>query len=487
MAFKHGAYSGEQATSLASPITSGAGLQVVIGTAPVHLAENPYATVGKPIICYDFSSCEQQLGYSEDFKSFTLCEAMDFNFRVFNNAPLIFINVLDPSNSNHTQKNSEESVPVSTDGTATYDKKYVLLDTLVVKSGSQTLERGTDYVASFASGGSLSISLLIDPPSDNTLKISSTSIDPQGVSVNDIVGGYNAKTGAETGIELVRRVYPLLGLVPGNLLAPGWSWNPVVAAALSAKTNALNGNFKCMALVDIAADENGATVYTDCKKAKTALGATDIRTIVFWPKAVIGTKQYYLSTVCAALMAATDADNGDVPYDSPSNLSGKITGTVLKDGTSVLLDQQQANDILNAQGITTAINSANGYVIWGNHTASYPGTSDPKDHWINCRRMFNWDANNFILTYSQYVDRNYSRQLIRSIVDSRNMTGNGYVAKGYLAAYKCTFLDSENTETDIIAGHLTTHTYLAPYVPAEAIENINEFDVSALSAALKGE
>lgn len=33
----------------------------------------------------------------------------------------------------------------------------------------------------------------------------------------------------------------------------------------------------------------------------------------------------------------------------------------------------------------------------------------------------------------------------------------------------------------------TTHTYMAPYVPAQYIENIDEFDVEALNAALKGE
>ena len=242
--FNHGAYSSEKSTSLVSPITASAGLQVYIGTAPVHLASDPYATVGKPIVCYDFASCEQQLGYSENFKEFTLCEAMDFNFRVFNNAPVIFINVLDPSNTSHTKKNAEESIQVSADGVAVYSKKYVLLDTLTVKSGSKTLERWTDYVAEFSDGGALSISLLTDIPSDNTLKVSSTSLDPQAVNANDVVGGYNAKTGVETGIELVRRIYPLYGLIPGSLLAPGWSSNAVVAAALSAKTNALNGNFK---------------------------------------------------------------------------------------------------------------------------------------------------------------------------------------------------------------------------------------------------
>lgn len=40
-----------------------------------------------------------------------------------------------------------------------------------------------------------------------------------------------------------------------------------------------------------------------------------------------------------------------MPYESPSNKDLKITKTVLKDGTEVLLDQQQANDLLNANGV----------------------------------------------------------------------------------------------------------------------------------------
>ena len=29
------------------------------------------------------------MGYSDDFKNFTLCQSIDANFRVFNNAPII--------------------------------------------------------------------------------------------------------------------------------------------------------------------------------------------------------------------------------------------------------------------------------------------------------------------------------------------------------------------------------------------------------------
>ena len=185
------------------------------------------------------------------------------------------------------------------------------------------------------------------------------------------------------------------------------------------------------------------------------------------------------------LTATVDAGNDDVPYESPSNKDLRITGTVLHDGTEVLLDQQQANDLLNANGIITAIN-ANGWKAWGNNTAAYPSTTDPKDRFLAVRRFFNWDANNFILTYFQKVDNPANTRLIQSIVDSQNIKGNGYVARDYAAGYRCEFREEENPLTDLLNGHLTTHTFLAPYVPAEYIENVNEYDTAALQAALTG-
>ena len=151
----------------------------------------------------------------------------------------------------------------------------------------------------------------------------------------------------------------------------------------------------------------------------------------------------------------------------------------------MLLDQQQANDLLNAGGIITAIN-ANGYKAWGNNTAAYPSTTDPKDRFLAVRRFFNWDANNFILTYFQKVDNPGNTRLIRSIVDSQNIKGNGYVARDYVAGYRTEFRSDENPVTDLLNGKLTVHTFLAPYVPAEYIENINEYDTAALEAALTG-
>ena len=486
MSYKHGVYNQEIDTSLTTPIQGTAGLQVIFGTAPIHLAADPEKAVNTPVLCYSFKEAQQAVGYSDDFKKFTLCQSIDACFRVFNVAPIVLVNVLDPKNPAHTAKNEAATYPVN-DGLVIYDKPMVLLASLAITAGEIALEAGKDYEAGHDTMGAVVISMLSEEAKAATeVSVTSTSLNPDGVTRADIVGGVNAATGQETGLELVRHIYPKLGMVPGILLAPGWSQDPVVAAALQAKTEAINGCFECVTYLDIAADETGATVYTDVPEAKTAMGANGTHAAVFWPMGAVGDKIYFMSALAAALTAHNDASNGDVPHDSPSNRSLRITATVLADGTQVVLDRQQADDVLNAKGVITAINEE-GFNLWGNSTAAYPATTDPKDRWLAVRRFFNWDGNNFIRTYRQKVDRPGDTRLIQSIVDSQNIKGNGYVARGYCAGYKTMYLASDNPKTELLAGHLTVRTKLAPYVPAEFIENIREYDVDALEAALGGE
>ncbi|MEG2419965.1 MAG: phage tail sheath family protein [Oscillospiraceae bacterium] len=482
--YKHGVYNREQPTSLTTPIVGTAGLQIVFGVAPIHLSADPMAAVNTPVLCYSFAECQKALGYSDDFANFTLCQSMDASFRVFNVAPIVLVNVLDPSKAAHTTVNAAESCPV-TAGQITYGKPFVMLPTLLVKNLDKTLVAGSDYIAAHDETGKTVITLLSTAAKEAaTLTVSSTSINPAGVTKEDIVGGVNVANGKETGLELVRAIYPKLGLVPGILLAPGWSQDPVVAAALQAKTEAINGSYDCCCYLDIPTDAAGAGVYTAVKGAKEKLGAGGTHAVALWPMVAVGAKKYYFSAMFAALTAYTDAENGDVPHESPSNKALRVTATVLADGTEVALDQEQGN-LLNGWGVITAIN-ADGFKSWGNNTAAYPTTTDPKDRWLAVRRFFDWDGNNFIRTYFQKVDRPGNRRLIQSIADSQNIVGNGYVAREYCAGYRVEFREDENPVTNLLAGHLTTRTYLAPYIPAEQIENIREYDVGALQAAMGG-
>ena len=49
--YQHGVYNQEQATSLTTPIQSSAALQVIFGTAPIHLADDPAKAANTPKLC----------------------------------------------------------------------------------------------------------------------------------------------------------------------------------------------------------------------------------------------------------------------------------------------------------------------------------------------------------------------------------------------------------------------------------------------------
>ena len=130
MAFKHGAYYSEQATSIISPVATEAGMPVVFGTAPVHLVSK--INVNKPILCNSYEEAVTALGYSEDWKKYTLCEVMYSQFSLFGYSPIVFVNVLDPTK--HKEAKTDESIVV-TDGKASINEP-VILSTLKVKKAS---------------------------------------------------------------------------------------------------------------------------------------------------------------------------------------------------------------------------------------------------------------------------------------------------------------------------------------------------------------
>ena len=289
-------------------------------------------------------------------------------------------------------------------------------------------------------------------------------------------------SGKETGLEVVRQVYPKLSMTPGILLAPRFSADATVSAALQAKTKSINSVFGAVCIVDINSKTDGAVKYTDVKTKKEEQAVSDPNAYAVWPYAKVGEVVYSGSALAAALTAYTDAQNDDTPNVSPSNKTLAISAACLADGTEVVLDQEQANTV-NSFGVATWLNM-NGFRLWGNNTAAYPGITDPKDRWFSVRRFMTWAANSFILTYFQKVDSPANKRLIEAIVDSENVRGNGFVAHGVCARYEITYNEDENTTTDLLNGKITFHQYITPFTPAEDIEDIIEFDPNALSAAL---
>ena len=484
MPYQHGVRVLEQATSIVAPILGTAGLQVVFGTAPINLADDPYKVTNTPLI----AEAVKQLGYSADYKNYTLCEAMYASFQLIGVAPVIFINVLDPKK--HKKKNEAATVPVE-EMEAVVPITGILKDTVTVKmkgadeeSEDTPLGFETDYLLSFDDDGNLLVTLIAGGAgaAAKALVVESTSIDPTAVKPSDIIGA--SATGGAKGFEVLQQIYPKFGMTPGLLLAPGWSHIPDVGIVLAAKCEEINGYFTCECLIDIDSTADGCTAYSDIKVAKEAAGCVSAHAMALWPCIAVGSHWFWYSAIMGALIAKVDAENDDVPNLSPSNKLIGATGTVLATGEEVLLDQVQGNAV-NSFGVTTAIN-VNGWRTWGNNSAVYPASTDPKDRWFCCRRFFSWWGNSFILTYFQKVDNPMNPRLIETIVDSENIRGASYVSQGKCARAEIVYNADENPVTDLLNGKITFHQYLTPYPPAEDILNILEFDPNALSDALGG-
>jgi hypothetical protein len=476
MTYKHGVYVSEIPTSVLPPVRTTAGLPVVFGTAPVNLTDDEGAEkVNKPILCYTYKEAVDALGYSDDWNSYTLCEFIKSHFSLFAVAPVVLVNVLDPAI--HKASVSAESLTLDTNDQAPLANKGVLLSTVVVKSsdGLTTHVKDTDYTVDSDDDGNAVITRLDSGAiaEGAELQVDYDHLDPSAVVSDDIIGGVDASTGEYTGLELLNQVFPKFRLVPGMVLAPGWSHDPTVAAVMVAKAENINGHFKCTALTDVPTDT--VTKYTDVASWKTNNNYTSERQAVCWPKVALGDKQYHLSTQLAGVICKNDAEYDDVPFASPSNKSLQADSTVLKDGTEVSLGPDQGS-YLNGQGIITGLNFIGGWKAWGNRTGAYPAVTDPKDAFLPTRRMFDWIANQLILMFWQKVDYPVSRRMVETVIDSANIWLNGLTAREFILGGRVEFLLEENPDTDLADGIVRFHVYVTPPAPAKEIDFMIEYD-----------
>lgn len=483
MAISHGFNKTEAATSVTAPVTVNSGLQIVVGTAPVNMLDDPEAAVNTPMLVNTFKEAAAAVGYSDDFAKYTLCEAVSASFQVMGISPIVVVNVLDSANAKHITELSNKTVQVN-DGIAEIDETGILLKKLVVKKEQTVLTADEDYSARFNDDGTVSIALVNGGKGDGAtaLTISGSILDPTKITAADIVGGVNAATGAETGLEVVRQVFPKLGMVPGILLAPRFSKDPMVCAALQAKCRKINGVFDAVCFVDIDSSASGARKYTDVANQKVKQGATSREAYGLWLYGKIGSAIYSGSSLAAAAAVYNDSLYNDTPNASPSNVSVPISSACLEDGTEVLMDQEQGN-VLNEQGVATFIRSGD-FVVWGNETCCYPKNTDPKDAFLCVRRFFNHSWTSFVLDNMSKLDKPMNKKRLQSIIDSENMKGSVYVSTEVCASYSMKADPDRNTTAELVAGHYSFYQFCAPFPPFKQINNTMEYEAGALTSAL---
>lgn len=458
-------------TKLLAPVATDINLIFAVGTAPINLADT--SNVNQIKLCNTYDEAISFFGKSDNFTDYTLSEVIDCEFSLMNSAPIVLANVLDPAK--HYTSVIESAVIVNNQ--ATLVAKGVILSTVVVKVGTDTMTLGEDYSLEFTDTGLCRINIITDGliESTDTLSISLNRLDVSKVTADDIIGGYNNATGKYTGLWLVDQVFPHTRKVVMQIVCPEYSKNSTVEAVMKAKANKVNGLFGAAAVVDL--DDSELDNYAAAPAKKVQSNYTSQYEDVCLGSVGLGSKRYRLSTQFACLTHRIAGLNNS-PHVSSSNKALQMDSYYVN-SQQVNLEQRQAN-YLNENGIITALNFIE-WTAWGNRTGAFPASTDPVKVFSQQRNLFNWIGNTLILTYWKKVDDPTNRPLIDDVVKSINIWLNGLTARGVLLGGSVEFNKAENPLTDLIAGKIKFRLKLAGPIPAEDILFTLEFDTSLLS------
>lgn len=514
--YRHGVTWREVPTSIVAPVVADSGVPFIVGSAPVQQIDPMVRPKpNRPRVYFSYEDAVKEMGYSDDWRTFTLCQAVYTYFALFNVGPIVLSYVNDVSSPVFQQPPTVADIHTFRRGKVDYISKSIIPETLTVNSMDDdtdptnvTYVKDLDYIGAWQidpEDGILRYSLMAIPGGAldlinndgfaTDIEVYCTYTNERSIAVTKahIIGGFDLATGTTTGVEAVEDVFPLHRIVPGVILAPFWSQDPEVAAVCAAKADEINGCFRCTTLTDI--DSSTVLNVMDVNLWKNGNNYVDKRQTALWPRVGIGERDIWLSVEYGARMQLTDRDNNNIPVETPSNKNLRMTKTLVGSygegsaGGSAnppplqeVVFSKAYGDMLNGQGICTAINWIGGWKAWGSNMACYPENTDPKDRWMPVRRSTDWLGNTLVLTFFQKVDKPGNRRLIDSIIDTMNVYLNGLVADGNCLGARVEFRHDENPDTSIIDGHYVFHLYQAFPIPAEWIEFILEFDISYLSA-----
>lgn len=144
----------------------------------------------------------------------------------------------------------------------------------------------------------------------------------------------------------------------------------------------------------------------------------------------------------------------------------------------------EINSALGAIGIIGALNTVDGWVLWGNNTTAFPGSTDVKDYILAIRRMFNYTQNLFQVFAQPRIDDPLNRRQLEGVVNSFNQILAGLQGFGALNAASVAIDDERNTTEQLIRGVVYFRIKIAPPPPMAEVNGVFEFDVQGFEASL---
>jgi len=480
--YKHGTYADLQPTQDFIPLPGVATLPVYIGVLPIHQLIDYSGKVNQPILVQSFSDAQQKVGYSDNWDDFSLCEAVYAHFKNSIQAvgPIVLINVLDPD-SHQTPDQSAEVALVNGQGYINNNK--VILNSCAI--AGKTL--GTDFSVEYTADGSKVLLKDLTGSLTSPVTVTFAEVNPAAITKSEIIGGTNPNTGAKSGIAAVDLVYNKYNMIPTILAAPGWSHIPEVDAALKAAAQKINGHWYAWVNSDLAADSDADNIE-EAKAWKAANGYTGAGEGPCWPRAKNDNRKFHLSTLTTVTMQWVDANNDNIPFETPSNKPIDITGLCLADGTEIIFDQIQAND-LNSKGIRTATYWGGRWVLWGSHTGEYEygKDMDPRNKFDSSVRMLYYLVNDFQRRYGVEVDKPMDRARVDTILNNYQEFLDSLIARGALLYGEISFNETSNPTSDIVEGDFVFDIATTTTPPGKSLTAKIQYTAQGIEALFGGE
>lgn len=352
---------------------------VVIGTAPVQTIEGYSAKVNTPILVSSMAEARANFGYSEDWASYTLCEAMSYILDYLGVGKLVLINVLNPA-THKAQEQTTKSLTPENGKVVITNAESAVLDTVLVKSGQTTKVKGTDYTIQYNYAKQTITIAELTPGSlgSSALTITYDTVTPSAVDA-DVVIGTTDNMGRNTGIFCVKDVYTKTGVIPAFLASPGFSSLPAVHDALAENSRSISGHWDAWIFTDIPISytSSGSTVAVTLATAKTwkdTNGYNKLNETVSFPMFVgVDGKKYHGSVLRAGNFLKLLSRNDGIPFHTASNTDcGIISNLWLGAGNEDrIYDDDIINRYLCKNGIVSAAYVGGRWGLWGAHAAQY--------------------------------------------------------------------------------------------------------------------
>jgi len=453
MAFKHGTYADQIPYAGKLAATAVGTIPAYIGTAPIQQINTlgaagfnyaPY--INKPILIESMPQAQAKLGYSADWASYTLGEAIMAHFGngVAPIGPIVVVNMANPADKESTDTTATVTLSGATADKVGYiaDAKAAIENIVVTATPSIT---ASDYTLTYE-GDSIKIHITKAAFAASTCTATYKKIDTSNTAITT--------TDFETALSALDLCESSVGVIPNLVVAPGYSKDAAYHAKMIAKvTGKISGKWGFITLSDVPA----ATVTTIALAIawKSTNGYTSKYDKPCFPRVLFGGVKYHLSTMTAVDMQAQDTASSGVPYISPSNKTIFAASAILDDGTPLYIDEPTANTA-NAKGLTT-VNIIRGALrLWGGVMANYDSDAidniNPEDRSDASIRMMVYLCNTLQYDYIDSIDGPMSKRDIDSIKVSVQQWLNSLVNEGKLLYATVDFVDSANSTSAMADG-----------------------------------